>query len=485
MTTNFHQPNHLSLVHFPSEFRYLLEDTHRRFQAPVPIVVSAMMTTLAVAMQEIITVEMPNGMTKPVSLSIATIAESGDRKTTVYQEFMRPIYNRDQQAEIDFGKELGIFDAEENFYKIKERALREALSKAIRSDADDQSIISNKLQTHMNQKPHRPVLKSRCHSNTTIAALLKNMAECPRSKVFISSEAGGNVNNWKKEDIANLIQLIDGETIKVDRVTTGSFRIIGKKLTCSLSLQPRIYDEIISQKGAILMDSGLLPRMLISSSFSLQGYRSQIEPSHSAYMGAFHERVEELLQYSNDLAQNQSEITMKIEGEATRAWTQYAHHLEQSIAVDGYYRDVKYWATRMAENVARLAALIEFYQYGKSNKSIQYITLPSLQMAFALGQFWLDEAKKLFGDGSAPQKQLALANQLLENLRRNYNPNNIWYTKKQLYCNGPRDLRSSASAQTAIDVLISQGYLGTHPQHPHMYGLTRNFFNAFNLMHPY
>ena len=139
----------------------------------------------------------------------------------------------------------------------------------------------------------------------------------------------------------------------------------------------------------------------------------------------------------------------------------------------------------MAEHVARLAALIEFCQYGKSSKSIQYITLPSLQMAFALGQFWLDEAKKLFGDGSAPQKQLALANQLLEYLRRNYNPNNIWYTKKQLYCNGPRDLRSSASAQTAIDVLISQGYLGTHPQHPHMYGLTRNFFNAFNLMHPY
>lgn len=170
MTTNFHQPNHLSLVHFPSEFRYLPRKIECRFQAPVPIVVSAMMTTLAVAMQEIITVEMPNGMTKPVSLSIATIAESGDRKTTVYQEFMRPIYNRDQQAEIDFGKELGIFDAEENFYKIKERALREALSKAIRSDADDQSIISNKLQTHMNQNPHRPVLKSRCHSNTTIAS---------------------------------------------------------------------------------------------------------------------------------------------------------------------------------------------------------------------------------------------------------------------------------------------------------------------------
>ena len=485
MTTNFHQPNHLNLNHFSSEFRYLIEDTQHRFQVPIPIVISAMMTTLAVAMQEILSVKMPNSVIKPISLAIATIAESGDRKTSVHQEFMKPIYNMDQQAEIDFDNEMGIFDSEENIYKIKERVLCEALSKAIRNDDAEQSVISSKLQTHMNQKPHRPVLKSRCHSNTTIAALLKNMADCSRSKVFISSEAGGNVNNWKKEDIANLIQLIDGETIKVDRVTTGSYRIIGKKLTCSLSLQPRIYEEIISQKGAILMDSGLLPRMLISSSFSLQGYRSQIEPSHSAYMGAFHERVEELLQYSNNLVQNQSKVTMKFEEQASRAWGQYAHHLEQSIAVDGYYRDVKYWATRMAENVARLAALIEFYQYGKSNKSVQYITLPSLQMAVTLGQFWLDEAKKLFGDGSAPQKQLALANQLLEYLRRNYNPNNIWYTRKQLYSNGPRDLRSSATAQIAIDVLISQGFLGTHPQHPNMYGLTHIFFNAFNLMHPY
>ena len=485
MTTNFHQPNHLNLNHFSSEFRYLIEDTQHRFQVPIPIVISAMMTTLAVAMQEILSVKMPNSVIKPISLAIATIAESGDRKTSVHQEFMKPIYTMDQQAEIDFGKELEFFDAESNLYKIKERVLRDDLIKAIRNDADNQLVISSKLQTHLNQKPHRPVLKSRCHSNTTIAALLKNMAECPRSKIFISSEAGGNVNNWKKEDIANLIQLIDGETIKVDRVTSGSFRISGKKLTCSLSLQPRIYEEIISQKGAILMDSGLLPRMLISSSCSLQGYRSQIGSFHSSYMGAFHERIEELLQYSNDLIQNHTEITMQFDEHAARAWLQYAQYLEQSIAVDGYYRDVKYWATRMPDNVAKLAALIEFYQYGKRNKSVQYITLPSLQMAFAMGQFWLDEAKKLFGDGSAPQKQLALANQLLEYLRRNYNPNNIWYTRKQLYSNGPRDLRSSATAQIAIDVLISQGFLGTHPQHPNMYGLTHIFFNAFNLMHPY
>lgn len=485
MTNNFYQPNQLNLNLFSSDLRYLLEDTQHRFQAPMPIVVSAMMTTLAVSMQEIVTVKMPNGVSKPVSLAIATIAESGDRKTSVHQEFMKPIYGMDQQAEIDFGKQLEVFEAEQNLYKIKEQILRDDLVKAFRKETESQLVISEKWQKHIRQKPDRPVLNTRCHSNTTIAALLKNMADCAKSKLFISSEAGGNVNNWTKEDIANLIQLIDGETIKVDRVTTGSFYISGKKLSCSLSFQPSIYDQIISKKGTVLMDSGLLPRMLISSSYSLQGYRSQIEQTHSTYMGAFHERIEELLQCPNDLDSNHTSITMQFDNQATRAWLDYANHLERSIAVDGYYRDVKYWATRMGDNVARFAALIEFYRNGVFDKSTQYISLHSLQMALALGDFWLNEAKKLFGDSSAPQKQLALANQLLEYLRRNYNPNNLWYTKKQLYSNGPRELRNSVTAQTAIETLMQQGFLGTHPQNANVYGLTEKFFQVFNLVSPY
>lgn len=485
MTNNFHQPNQLNFDIFSKDLRCLLEDTQHRFQAPMPIVVSAMMTTLAVSMQEIIKVQMPNGVTKPVSLAIATIAESGDRKTSVHQEFMKPIYAMDQRAEIDFDKALKIFDAADNLYKINERILRAELVKAIRHDTANQSTLSLQLQELILQKPQKPVLNSRCHSNTTIPALLMNMADCPRSKLFISSEAGGNVNNWKKEDIANLIQLIDGETIKVDRVTTGSFHIKGKKFSCSLSFQPSVYDEILSQKGTILMDSGLLPRMLISASQSLQGYRSQMEHSHSVYMGAFHERIEELLQHANELKPNHTGITMLFDDQAARSWFEYAHHLEQSIAIDGPYRDVKYWTTRMSDNVARFAALIEFYRNGFFDETTQYITLHSLQMAFVLGDFWLNEAKQLFGDGSGPEKQMALGRQLLEYLRRNYNPNCIWYTKKQIYTNGPRSLRHSTTAQTAIDILIQQGFLGTHVQNANMYGLTPQFFQAFNLINPY
>ena len=479
MSINFNQQNQLNINIFSPEIRFLIESAEKKFQAPRPIIVSALMTALATAMQDYLVVEVPTGIMKSVSLSIATIAESGDRKTTVHQAFLKPIYDQDKQAEVDFQQRQNTFDKEDKLYRIKEKILRDNLRNAIRGNVEDQAQHEMKLVAYMDQKPQLPVLQAKCHSNTTIAALLKNMAQGPKGHAFISTEAGGNISNLKKEDIANLIQLMDGDSIKVDRVTTDSFHIKDKKLTCSFSIQPTIYEDIISKKGTILMDSGLLPRMLISSSYSLQGYRHQGSADHSPNIGAFHERLKELLQHSDEIQQKYSNIIMKFDNEAAHAWNTYAAALEQSLSPDGWYRDIKYWVNRMSENVARFAALIEFYQYGKADKPIQYITLPSLNMAFVLGNFWLNEAKKLFGDGTGPQQQLAKADQLLEYLRRNHNPNNYWYAKKQLYTNGPRGLRSSAEMQMAIDIAVSQGYLAMHVQNPNLYCLTESFLRKF------
>lgn len=227
------------------------------------------------------------------------------------------------------------------------------------------------------------------------------------------------------------------------------------------------------------MDSGLLPRMLISSSNSIQGYRQQHPGGHSAHMGAFHERIDELLQYSEVFQDKDSSITMKFDDESAKIWSTYSAQLEQSISEDGWYRDIKYWVNRMPENVARFAALIEFYQYGKKDNLVQSITSPSLKMAITLGNFWLNETKNLFGDGARPQEQLIKAKKLLEYLRRNHNPSNYWYAKKQLYSNGPRGLRTSTEMQMALDILVSQGYLALHPQNPNLYGLTETFLRTF------
>ena len=70
----FNFQNDICLDFLTPEFKWLIPTVYRQIPAPYPIIVSAIMTTLATSMQDLIMVKMPNGVVNPVSLSIGVIA---------------------------------------------------------------------------------------------------------------------------------------------------------------------------------------------------------------------------------------------------------------------------------------------------------------------------------------------------------------------------------------------------------------------------
>ena len=299
------------------------------------------------------------------------------------------------------------------------------------------------------------------YSGRFIPALMRNMSKSSVGQLFVTTEAGGTINKWSMEEIGSLIGLLDGENIKVDRASTESYEIKDKRLSCAFSLQPQLYDDIISRKGNILMESGLIPRMLISKPISLQGHRIQSKPIHSPFIESFYERIEELLLQVKRKNQSQPLIEMSFDSEAEQDWFEFAHFLEGSIRYDGLNRDVSKWVNRTIDNVSRMAALIEYYIYGGEGKNHLSISKSSLQMAKDLGIFWLNETKILFGDVGPIAKQQALANKLMEYYIRQLKIHNVplqqfVLSKKDIYSKGPRQLRSSEASQLAIDFLLAQ-----------------------------
>ena len=455
--------NLINFDYFTTELRELVFAVERRNTEAYPIIVSGMMTSMATAMQDLIQVKMPNGVVNPVSLAIGVIGESGDRKTSVLNLLLKPIIQFDEIAEQDLCNQLLEYKNEKKFFNRKENAIQAEIIKSIKKGKDDKEL-EDRLKSLHKQAPKEPLSHVRCRSNTTIPALMRNMSKSAVGQLFVTTEAGGAINKWSMEEIGSLIGLLDGESIKVDRVSTESYVIKNKRLSCAFSLQPQLYDDILSRKGNVLMESGLIPRMLISRPVSLQGHRNRSIPTHSPFIGGFYERIEELLQQAKRKDISKPLIEMYFDFEAERLWFDVAQRLESSIASNGHNRDVSKWVNRTLDNVSRMAALIEYYTHGVEGKDRLPIRIDSLNMAMSLGDFWLNEAKMLFGDWSGPHKQAALAKKLLEYFVRKIRlltlrASAFFMTKKEIYSNGPRELRSSEVSQNVIDYLINQGFL--------------------------
>ena len=278
--------NYINFNNFTYELRELVCAVEKQIPSAHPIIVSGIMTCMATAMQDLIQVRMPNGVGNPVSLAIGVIGESGDRKTSVLNLLLKPITSADESAENEFSAQITDYETEMQTFKIKEKTIHREIEKSIKNGDEGYRAYEDKLKQLKKNAPQMPPLNIRCRSNTTIPALMKNISKTPMSQLFVTTEAGGTINNWRMDDIGNLIRLIDGENIKVDRKSTESFAIKNKRLSCAFSLQPQLYDDILSRKGNVLMESGLIPRMLISKPISLQGYRLQDIPIESPFLKA-------------------------------------------------------------------------------------------------------------------------------------------------------------------------------------------------------
>tara|TARA_R110000737_G_scaffold282984_1_gene289648 strand:- start:8215 stop:8622 length:408 start_codon:yes stop_codon:yes gene_type:complete len=81
-------------------------------QAPDPMVYLASISAASIALQGVINVELPIGKVCPVSLSTLTIAESGERKSTVENIFTKGIKSFEKEAIKAHRKKLNKYNLE-------------------------------------------------------------------------------------------------------------------------------------------------------------------------------------------------------------------------------------------------------------------------------------------------------------------------------------------------------------------------------------
>ena len=469
-----------------SHLQQLVVSVHNQIQSPMPLIVNSMLTALSTAMQDFLVVEQPTGMKTPVSLYLLAIAESGERKTATDKIFSQPIRDFENSMITSDQEHFTKYETEHLVWKIKHDEKKKSFATAVRRNFANMKQIEAEYLDILTQEPQKPLTNRRMFLDSTIESLLFDLSQSRAGGLLISTEAGNFFSRVTTNYTSHLNCLWDGESIRIDRKSSNSFSLEQKPLTCAFMLQPNVLNHILKCKEDILRDSGLWARFLICKPDSTQGFRVFRPNTQNFHLSDFQERITELLEISSQFQAMGKIETLTFSEQATTVWIDFSNQVESLIGQMGILNDIKDYASKVLNNVSRIAALLHYYEFGYKHGqsgSTRQISVQSLKAAIQLTDYYILQFKLIFGEKTFRQEALELAKKVYDYLVKNYANNFIRFSKSWLLRNGPKQTRKKEKLDIALEQLIQDGYITLVNTAPITYRLTRKFIAANNLQY--
>ena len=229
----------------------------------------------------------------------------------------------------------------------------------------------------------------------------------------------------------------------------------------------------------------MFSRFLICAPFSNEGQRYIDDKSPKTdSLQKFNERVRELLEmHRNAVASGEfKRKLLRFSPEAQAMWISIFNNVESQIRWGGPLHDIRDYASKYADNLARVAAIFHFLQGLEGDISVE-----TLNQADIVCTWFLYEFKRLFSLPSPISivPQHVIDAELLKTWLIQYfiKQGIFWVDKSHMQCRCPGSIREKQRLVPAILALVNQGILHpicpayVHGRKPKIqYGLDRNFF---------
>lgn len=421
-------------------------------QAPIAISAQSVLAVATLAVQAHIDVELPGGGTKPVVNMFVSIAESGERKTSVDKIALAPVreieaqWNREHKRDqADYENSLAAWKAARSGAKNKKGAV------------SDMVAALGEIGLEPEPPPHPMLI---CSDVTPEALVLHLEKGRPMAGLFTAEGGiligGAAFNDESRMRTAALLnQLWDGEPIRRQRVGTGTTFLPVRRCCAHIMMQQVVADRLLGD--SMLDGMGMLARMLIVAPESTAGSRlfRPTAPQHVPILQSYNNRIGELLRMepvTNDL--NGRELAprvMTLDSDAIAAWINFHDQCETAIRKDGELVTIKPFAAKLAEHAGRLAAVLAAY----ADPQAQVVPLWAMEAGIQLAGHYAMEMLRLHGGASVPPP-LRSAQRLLEWWQRREEPMLHLAT---IYQNGPTDVRTAKGAKDAVQVLVDHGWV--------------------------
>lgn len=399
-------------------------------QAPIEIAANSVLAVVSLAVQGKVIIRTDHGSIPP-SLFFLTIAESGERKSSVDSAALKPV--REHQLQ-QFAK-----------YRLDFASYQHALE-TLEKGAP---------------KPAPPVNPMMINQDFTLDALIKGLIYGNFSQGVFLSEAATFLNGYatQKEMLmrtaALLSDLWSGGVISRQRVTESDYAA-DRRLAINMLGQQEVVSPFLS--NPMLKQQGLLNRFLIAAPTSTIGFRPYKRTNLKADTNyqIYCQRVSELLgsQCPIDPATGTPDFAkLSIAEDAYAEWINIYNQIEEHSAKGGDLYPYRGYVAKLAEQILRLAAVLTVFADPRATQ----IQLTEMKNAIELGDFYLDEYIRLT-DLETPS-DLVNAQKLLEWLRIQPSPISL----RDIYRYGPSFVRNVQTARNLIGILLEHFWVSEYP----------------------
>lgn len=349
-------------------------------QQPVSMVACSALSAMCFSTQGLANVARDKILTSPLSLNIMVVAESGERKSAADRIFMREARAWEREQADQRQEETQAADDAMAIFAEKEKALLQTIRKCADkfSKKDELSAAEHALTELRRDKPtpHPPfqALFEDVNQQTLAVALTNGHPVAG----LVSDEAGiivgGNGMNHENamQFFAFINRMWDGESYKRNRLTTQGADIVGRRLNCSLMMQSTVLNELLHIKDGQSRGTGFLARSLFAQPLSTKGTRLYQEPPSNAFMEPFNWRIRQLLETPLPIEDEQTQRLkppiLELSAQAKTAWVAYHDQVEMQLGATGIFASVDDFASKSAENAARIAGVFHVFERGASGE---------------------------------------------------------------------------------------------------------------------
>lgn len=446
---------------FPMEalagLRDAAEAIQMRTQAPAAICAQAVLAAATLAVQAHRDVELPGAGRRPLTGLFASVAESGERKTSVDRLALAPVYRVEEQWRESREAEMRAYANDLDAFK----GAREAAKKKSRGD---RAAIREALNA-IGAEPKPPPQAMLLVEDFSPEALVLHLRDSrPWAGIFTAEGGvlvGGHAFSEEKamQTAALLNALWDGSPIRRARVLTGNAFLPGRRCSAHVMMQRVVAERLL---GNTMLDGiGMLARMLIVEPESTVGTRLFREPPAQCAIALrdYADLLTALLTKppvtKADAADVLDPPAMTLSDSAKTMWTGFHDTVEPALRDGGELYAIRAFGAKMAEHAGRLAAVLTVYD----DRDAMVVPAEAMAAGIALAQHYAAELLRLHG-GASIAPDLHLAARLLAWWQARPDPRCHLAT---IYQRGLNAISDAATARRVVAILEEHGWIERLP----------------------
>jgi hypothetical protein len=431
----------------------------RIIQAPPAMIAQSLLAAAAFCVQPYGNVII-DGRVMPLSIYCISIGASGERKSAVDTQALKPIFDKQRELVEAYKVDTRLHKVDlRDFEKVEKDLNKDKVVDlaAIRKNRDEKIAA----MASVGDEPEPPLFPNLLISEPTAEGMFKLFEKGQPALGLFSDEGGLLIGGhaMQKETrlrtIATLSKVWDGRPLDRVRAGDGASVLYDRRLSLHLMMQPLVASELFTDP--IYTDQGFLSRVLCAWPVSTAGNRRYVteDPTADPAIRNYWNRLTALLNTPPQLREGtRNELQPRcipLSHSAKQVWIQYADTIEGHLAEGQALETVRGIASKAAEHVARIAGVLTLV----ADMNALEIGVREVESAIQLMEYYLTEVLRLQSAGIS-DPELSLAAKCLRWLQTS---ETTQVYPSLIYQYGPPAIRDSDTAKQVIKILEQHRWL--------------------------